>query len=141
MPSQLITNDNVEFICGRNFTFNGKDYKLGEDFPQDEALGRIETLVRTRHVIPVVESYDVKPRHWHREVRIKSEVLDKLGVKQKSESPKKEKPKMGPGDDPSNFGVNEVLEYLLSDHIDQDEYDRVINAEVNGKGRKGILDD
>lgn len=78
MPSQLITNDNVEFICGRNFTYNGEDFEVGDFFPQEKALN-IEVLVRTRHLIPVVESTDVKPRHWHREVRIKSEILEKLG--------------------------------------------------------------
>jgi hypothetical protein len=77
MPSQLYDNDAVEFICGRNFVYNGEEYTLGEKFPQEKALN-LETLVRTRHVIPVVEDWADKPRHWHREIRLKSEVLGKL---------------------------------------------------------------
>lgn len=79
MPSQLFTNDAVSFVCGRNFTYAGVDYKVGEDFPEEAALN-IETLVRTRFVIPVVEDRSAKPRHWHREVRVRSEVMEKLGV-------------------------------------------------------------
>lgn len=82
MPSQLIKNDNVSFVCSREFTYAGEQYHLGDDFPQEKALN-IETLVRTRYLIPVIDSIDDKPRHWHREVRLRANVMEKLGVKEK----------------------------------------------------------
>lgn len=78
MPSQLYDNEAVSFICGRDFTYNGEQYSQGQDFPQGKALN-LETMVRTRYLIPVIESWEDKPRHWHREIRLKSEILGKLG--------------------------------------------------------------
>lgn len=78
MPSQLYNNSAVEFICARNFVFNGAEYSLGEEFPQENAGKSLEVLVRTRHLIPVVDDWGNKPRHWFREVRLKSDVVGRL---------------------------------------------------------------
>jgi len=86
MPSQLINNDNVSFICARDFVYAGEEYKLGQDFDQEIAVGQIELLVRTRRLIPVVEDSSVKPRHFHREVQIRENVLRKLGVLKREKS-------------------------------------------------------
>lgn len=137
MPSQLYNNSNVEFIAARNFTYAGKDYEIGESVPQDEIVHSLEVLVRTRRVIPVVESTETKPRHFHREVRIKSDILDRLGVK---EQPKKAAKKDGPFN-PAEHNVDEVLEYLTADGISDEDYERVLQAEREGKARKGILGD
>lgn len=79
MASELITNSLVSFICARNFTYAGEEYTIGEDFPQENATN-IQTLVRTRYVIPVVDDLNDAPRHWFRDVRVRSDVLAKLGV-------------------------------------------------------------
>lgn len=68
MPSPLYLNENVRFVAGKNFTFAGVDYTVGDDFDQELAPGRIETLVRTRHIYPVVDDHGDKPRFFHREV-------------------------------------------------------------------------
>lgn len=78
MPSQLYDNSAVSFVCARNFTYNGVDYEMGGEFDQEEGNGRLESLVRSRFIIPVVDNLSDKPRHWHREVKQRDEVLDKM---------------------------------------------------------------
>lgn len=77
MPSQLLKNDRIEFLCCRTFVYGGKQYTIGDEFP-GEAANNIETLVRARYVIPVVEKLEDKPRHWHLHVKVRSEVEEKL---------------------------------------------------------------
>lgn len=81
MPLQLYKNDNISFMAAKNFTYAGVDYRLGEDFPQEEAKN-IESLVRARYIIPVIEEWGDKPRHWYREVRLRPEVMGKLKTNQ-----------------------------------------------------------
>ena len=77
MPSQLISNDAIEFLCAKNFLYRGQVYHKGDEFPGEEA-NNIETLVRARYVIPVVEDATSKPRHWHLDVRPRAEIEAKL---------------------------------------------------------------
>ena len=138
MPSQLIKNDNVDFICARDFVWNGVQYKLGEDFDQNIEVGRIELLVRTRRVIPVVEDSSVKPRHWHREVRIRSDIEKRLGVSRDVLTPLDQTPPdktEGLGYDPSEHSVNDVLDYV-EDH--PDEALSVYALEEQGKNRSTL---
>lgn len=129
MPSQLYTNDNVSFICARNFTYNGKDYKRGDDFPEEDLVTNVETLVRNRFLIPVVEDMSDKPRHWYRDIVTREFALKKLGIEKPEEA-----------FDPSEHTVLEVVAYLESD-ISLEEHERVLQAERDGKARKGILTD
>lgn len=79
MPSQLLKNDKISFVACRNFSSQGKDYQVGDDFPQEDARD-IEVFVRARYVIPVVDDIADKAniRHWHKEIRPKDEVLERL---------------------------------------------------------------
>src|SRR5678815_4826621 len=79
MVSQLLRNDKISFVVAKPFSSRGKDYATGDDFPQEDARD-IETMVRARFVIPVVDSIEDKQhiRHWHREIRPKAEVLERL---------------------------------------------------------------
>lgn len=174
MPSQLYKNEAVDFICGRNFKYDDAEYTVGEQFDQELAVGRLELLVRNRFLIPVVDHIDDKPRHWHREIRLREHVLNKLGVDTEFD-PKdhkvaevleyaEEHPEVAEdlleqeaeGKDritlekglqeivdtfnPEEHTVVEVLEYLTGD-ISEEESDRVIKLEREGKARKGILED
>lgn len=80
MPSQLYKNEAVTFLCGRSFTYGDHDYDLLDEFDQEVAVGRLEMLVRTRHIIPVIDSIEDKPRHWHREIRLREDVERALGA-------------------------------------------------------------
>ena len=79
MVSQLLKNDKICFVVAKPFSSRGKDYETGDDFPQEDARD-IETMVRARFVIPVVDSIEDKKfiRHWHTEIRPKDEVLERL---------------------------------------------------------------
>lgn len=80
MPSQLVKNSAVSFICARDFLYNGVEYKIGEDFDQDLGVGQIDLLIRTRRLFAVVDSNDDKPRHWHHHVWEREVIKKKLGV-------------------------------------------------------------
>lgn len=139
MPSQLIKNDNVSFLCARDFTWLGKDYKMGEEFDPTVDVGRIELLVRTRRVIPVVEDSSVKPRHWHREVRLRSDVERRLGVSRdvvtvldQTPAERSTDQTEGLGYDPSEHTIDEVMDYVEEN---PDEVLSVYALEEQGKNR------
>lgn len=79
MPSQLLANDAITFVVAKPFTSRGKEYAAGDDFPQEDARD-IDTFVRARYVIPVLENPEDKQhiRHWHKHIRPKDEVLERL---------------------------------------------------------------
>jgi hypothetical protein len=183
MVSQLLKNDKISFVCVRNFSSRGKDYAVGDDFPQEDARD-IEVFVRARYVTPVVDSIEDKQhiRHWHKEIRPKDEVLERLARDrvqlqmpegqepdsdevvnlpvlthpettpepeaegEPAEEPVEEEPaeedapEEGAPDefDPGEHTVVEVLAYL-AEH--PEERERVLQAEAEGRGRKGILEE
>jgi hypothetical protein len=77
MPSQLLKNEGIFFLAAKNFTYRGVDYVLGEEFPAEEA-NNIETLVRSRFVIPVIDEGTPKPRHWHTHIRTREQAMEYL---------------------------------------------------------------
>ncbi len=76
MP-QLLKNDGISFVAAKNFTYAGEEYVMGQEFPQ-EAARNIETLVRARFVLPVLEEGALKPRHWHTHIRTREEAEEYL---------------------------------------------------------------
>ena len=80
MPTQLYENTNISFICAKNFTYGGVDYKLGDEWDQDLGVGRLDTLVRSRYLYAVVDSTDEKPRHWHHHIWLRKDIEKKLGI-------------------------------------------------------------
>lgn len=143
MPSQLIENDNVTFLCARDFVWAGVEYKMGDEFDQTVDVGRIELLVRTRRVIPVVEDSSVKPRHWHREVRVRSDIERRLGVSRDvvtalDQSPPSEGTSTTDSDefDPAGHTIPEILDYV-EDY--PDEVTSVYELEEKGKNRSTLL--
>ena len=77
MPSQLYANEAISFLACKPFTYRGTEYSMGDDFPQEEA-NNIETLVRARFVIPVLEEGALKPRHWHGHIRTREQAEEYL---------------------------------------------------------------
>lgn len=86
MPSVLVNDGRVSFICARDFVYDGVEYKLGDDFDQDLGLGRIDLLVRTRRLYPVVDSDRDRPRHWHHHIWERDVIKKKLGVLNREKS-------------------------------------------------------
>lgn len=185
MGSPLLSNDRVGFVVSKPFTSREREYAVGDDFDQNDARN-IEVLVRARYVIPVVEDLADRPKYWYKEVRLKSEVLERLfrdrtqlempsppdsdevvnlnlltdpnrEPEEQTESTEPE-PEPEPTEaqveqqeqaeaaaeavhtetyDPGYHTVVEVNEYLASH---PDEREQVLEAERNGKARKGILE-
>jgi hypothetical protein len=77
MPSQLIKNEGITFLACKPFTYRGTPYSIGDDFPQEEA-NNIETLVRARFIIPVLEEGYLRPRHWHGHIRTREQAEEYL---------------------------------------------------------------
>jgi hypothetical protein len=141
MPSQLLTNEAISFIVGKPFLFNGTVYDYGQEFDQDEVRipsNNIETLVRNRFLIPVVDSYDDKPRHWYREIKLRSDVEAKMA--KRSDSVEEQLPAAPdvPVEefDPSNFSVKKVKAYV-NEHPEETQV--VLNKEENGKNRSTLV--
>lgn len=156
MPSQLINNSDVSFVCAKSFTYNGEKFEIGQDFPQEKS-NNIEVMVRNRFLVPVVDDMTTKPRHWYREIRQRDIVLNKLGVgsslaNKESRVPDVREVPVDEHDEPSdvteeaeedNFQVSEhtvpqVLEFVQAH---PDELENVIAAEENGKQRSTLLDE
>jgi hypothetical protein len=74
---QLLNNEGISFIAAKNFTYGGTEYVMGQEFPQEEARN-IETLVRARFVLPVLEEGALRPRHWHGHIRTREEAEEYL---------------------------------------------------------------
>lgn len=77
MGSPLLSNDKVTFVALKPFTVGEKTYAVGDDFPQEDARN-IETMVRARYLAPVVEDLADRPRYFYKEIKLKSELLEKL---------------------------------------------------------------
>lgn len=77
MPSQLINNEAVSFVVAKPLKWYDHYYEPGDDFPQEDA-NNIETLIRSRYLVPVVDDIKDKPRHWHREVQVRDAAIEKI---------------------------------------------------------------
>lgn len=136
MPSQLLTNEAISFIVGKTFTFHGVEYEYGTDFDQDVVrvpANNIETLVRNRFLIPVVDSYEDKPRHWYREIKLRSDVEAKMGVGGEAPAGRPGAPETyNPGD----HTIREIKGYV-EEH--PEELESIIAQEENGQGRTTLL--
>ena len=177
MGSPLLSNENVTFVVTKPFTSGENEYAVGDDFPQEDARN-IEVLVRARFVAPVVEDLSLRPKYWYKEVKLKSDLLEKLNrdrvqlrmhhepdsdevvnlerltrpestpeaeeLHEETEE-RREEDTPPPSEavhedqyDPSYHTVVQVNEYLAT--ASPEERERVLEAERNGKARKGILE-
>lgn len=80
MPTQLYDNKAIYFIAARNFLYDGVNYEIGQEFPQEAGVGRLDLLVRTRRIVAVVDKAEDKPRHWHHHVWLREDYDRKLGL-------------------------------------------------------------
>jgi hypothetical protein len=75
--ASVLKSDRIGFLCCRNFIYGGEQYSIGDEF-EGSSANNIETLVRARYVIPVVDKLEDKPRHWHLHVHLREETEKKL---------------------------------------------------------------
>jgi hypothetical protein len=170
MVSQLLKNDKISFVACRSFSSRGKDYEVGDDFPQEDARD-IEVFVRARYVVPVVEDIADKThiRHWHQHIRPKDEVLERLArdrvqlrmpheydsdevvdlevlthpetTPEPENEPAPELEEEDPNEPTFDPGDHTVSEVEAYLAEHPEDHDRVVAAEEAGRGRKGIVGD
>lgn len=158
MASAMYDNKNIEFVVTRPMRFKGKQYKIGDDLPKKELnLVNPEVLIRTRHITPVVEDTKFKPKFFHREVKPRSVVFDRLGLEDKKSSKKSSKQEEDPQQDANEVGdlkkkseresddTFTVADHTAAEVLDfvdahPDLIDDVIKAEKKGKARVTLLD-
>jgi len=76
MP-QLLKNEGISFVAAKNFTYAGEDFVMGQEFPEEKARN-VETLIRARFLLPVLEEGHLRPRHWHTHIRTREEAEEYL---------------------------------------------------------------
>jgi hypothetical protein len=91
VPSILAQDayEHVEFIAARDFTWGDKSYTMGDDVPEAKSFGNLESMVRSRRLIPVVDDYDKAPFQFRRTVLTRELALTKLGFNQEMLSNRK----------------------------------------------------
>ena len=80
MPSILTEYEGVSFIAARPFIWGDNTYQMGDDVPDAKTFGNLESLVRSRRLIPVIDNKDDAPFQFHREVMSRELALTKLGL-------------------------------------------------------------
>lgn len=69
MAQSLYTLDKVYFVAGRSFKLNGKQIRAGQVVEGAHALRNIESFVRTRHLIAVVDNLNDVPVYHQKDVK------------------------------------------------------------------------
>lgn len=81
MPSILTKYDRVEFLAGRPFTYSGVEYQKGDPVDNAKSFNNLESMVRSRYLVPVVDDYSKDaPLQFRREVLTRDLALRKLGI-------------------------------------------------------------
>lgn len=146
MPSILTQYENVDFLAGRPFTYLGTAYKQGEAVPEAKTFNNLETLVRSRYLIPVVDDYSKHaPLQFRHEVKPRELALRKLGIDSGKEHLEDDQPVPTPltvpEDESNEFNpADHTIEEVL-DFVDEypDELLSVYAQEEEGKARSTLL--
>lgn len=148
MASALYDNSNVTFMVAKPFRCHGKDYNIGDDFPREEMhTVSPEVLVRTRHLVPIVEDSSLKPKHFHREVKTRELAEMKLGLRKPGPVAEdtqvdldvhhNAEDEFDAADYLANHKVDEVVDFVTAHPERKDEF---VKEEKKGQKRTTLLD-
>src|SRR3954468_7690401 len=70
----------ISWVAGKNFNYKGVSYTVGDEIDEIKDFPRLEVFVRTRHVIPIVETTDDLPFQFRWTVMTRARADQKLGV-------------------------------------------------------------
>ena len=154
MPLSLNELPGIYYVAGRSFVLNGEKITTGDVVEGAKDLRNIESFVRSRHLIPVVENLNDVPVYHQKNVKVADLVEQKFKLKIKGrpeavepeveeepevteEEPKTEEVEEAPEEayDPAEHTVPEVLEYVGDD---QERAAAVLAAEEQGKDRSTL---
>lgn len=90
MAQSLYTLDGVYYVAGRSYSHNGVQYQPGDVVPDAKSFRNVEAMVRSRHLILVVDNPNDVPVYFQKDVKQADLVELKFGLKIKH--PKKQAP-------------------------------------------------
>lgn len=93
MPLSLNELDSIYYVAGRRFVLNGKKYAIGDVVEGAKDLRNIESFVRSRHLIPVVNNLNDVPVYHQKNVKVAELVEKKFKLKIKKKAEPKPAPK------------------------------------------------
>lgn len=125
MAQSLYTLENVYYVAGRSYLLDGKQINPGDVVENAHELRNIESFVRSRHLILVVDNHNDVPVYYQKDVKLASLVEQKFGLKIKHP------------EDPEDFApeehtIPEVLEFV---EVHPELAEELLEAEEQGKDR------
>lgn len=95
MAQSLYTLKGIYYVAGRDYVLDGKQVRAGDVVEGAHELRNVESFVRSRHLIPVVDDLNDVPVYYQKDVKLASLVEGKFNLKIKKKAapePKAEKP-------------------------------------------------
>ena len=78
MPLALNKLDGVYYVAGRDYILDGRQVRAGDVVEGAKDLRNIESFVRSRHLIPVVDDLNDVPVYYQKDVKLASLVESKF---------------------------------------------------------------
>lgn len=91
MAQSLYTLKGIYYVAGRRYAHNGVSYEPGDVVDGAHEFRNVEAMVRSRHLIPVVDDLNDVPVYYQKDVKTADlvELKFKLKIKKKA-APKPE---------------------------------------------------
>lgn len=130
---------NVKFMAGRPFTHDGDDYLPGDMVEPAKGWRNLESAIRSRHLIPVVDDIGDVPAYMQKEVKTVDFAHQKMGWVRSEGKESEEISSSLEGEkilNPDIHTANEIYAYL-NEHPEQTE--DMLRIERNGKNRVTVV--
>lgn len=139
MARVFLADDRITFLAGRHFTHSGNLFVPGEEITNAREWPNLESAVRSRYLIPVVDDVSVIPSRYQKDVKSRAWAEEKLNLQhylalKPEPAPEPEFTHEYPGD----HKIVEILEYL---DINPDETMAVLEREREGKNRVRLINE
>lgn len=94
MAQSLYTLKGIYYVAGRRYAHNGVSYEPGDVVDGAHEFRNVEAMVRSRHLIPVVDDLNDVPVYYQKDVKTADlvELKFKLKIKKKAEPKPAPKP-------------------------------------------------
>lgn len=147
MAQSLYSLENIYFVAGRHYVHDGVTYEPGDVVEGARTFRNVEAMVRSRHLIPVVDNHNDVPVYFQKDVKLASLVEEKFRFTIKHpdvapDSEDEEPVEDGLEDEqteevteaynPAEHTVPEVLEYVGND---KERAAAVLEAETSEGGK------
>lgn len=137
MVSTFLADDRISFLAGRHFTHGGNLFVPGEEITNAREWRNLESAVRSRYLVPVVEDISVLPLRLQKEVKTRAWAEEKLNYQHYLAIKPEPAPEPEPTFEyPGDHKIPEILEYL---DLNPGETLEVLEREREGKNRVRLI--